>query len=154
MDGKAPFAIFVSVQQVDGIILYMKLVMFSAECDKDGDGNECSNHGTCVALGAMAWPYHGCRCNTGWVGPICEGCAPIVGCDTRHTVNVTGCIDKNGEPVPNSCQCQTEWTGLLCDVAQCLDSNDKPIQCANGECREGGIVSFEARILKAVTNYF
>ena len=123
----------------------MKLVIFSAECDKDGDGNECSNHGACVEQGTED---HVCRCNTGWVGSICDSCAPVVGCDTRHTVNATGCFDINGEPVPNSCQCQAGWTGPLCDVAQCLDSDDNPIECANGECREGGIVSFGAKICR------
>merc|ERR1719204_1809008 len=77
----------------------------------------------------------------GGKGVLCDGCAPIDGCDTTHTVNATGCINKNGEPVPNSCQCQSGWKGPLCDTAQCLDSKDNPIECANGECKDGGIKS-------------
>ena len=78
---------------------------------------------------------------------LCDGCAPVDGCDTTHTVNATGCINKNGEPVPNSCQCQPGWKGPLCDTAQCLDSKDNPIECANGECKDGGMVSFNSKNL-------
>ena len=123
----------------------------TAKCGVDHEENECSNRGTCVDQGG---DQHVCRCDAGWENiqsgsGICESCVPLAGCVTEHTESGSGCHSpdpnsKSGfEQIPNSCICTEGWTGVLCDTPQCLSSGGHPLECENGECKEGGLVSYK-----------
>ena len=135
--------IFVSFECYRRMIIVVNTgkFLFSAKCNEDSSGNECCNRGTCVDQGT---DQHVCRCDAGGkngVNGTCEDCTPLAGCNKEHTEEGSGCFDGSGVQFPNSCICTEGWTGLLCDTPQCLSSFGNPIECENGECKEGGLVS-------------
>ena len=140
--------IFVSYEKYRRMLIKLFTDKFlSAECNKDDSGNECSNRGTCVDQGE---DDHVCRCDAGWKNSgdgICESCVPLAGCVEEHTEEGSGCHSPDGkggfEQIPNSCICTEGWKGVLCDTPQCLSSGGHPLECENGECKEGGLVSYK-----------
>lgn len=68
----------------------------------------CSDHGECVRP-------NGCRCFSGWAGPVCADydCAGVGDCYANGV-----CIG------PNACKCNNGWTGDQCIYATCLNVNN------------------------------
>jgi hypothetical protein len=124
---------------------------------------DCGSHGVCDARSGQAV----CRCDPGWAGTVCDGCAagyvldPVDGCslmeDRCTTTSCSGhgwCDDSSGSVV---CSCLEGYQGLRCDrcgqgfhlVAEgdCVVDESCLVQNPCGEhgaCRDaGGIVHCE-----------
>ena len=123
---------------------------FAAACP-----DHCSNQGKCVVTSDGG---RQCNCNLGWTGETCANCTANVGCNLNNTITDLGCqkYDHDQSELldePNTCQCNDNWQGPFCGIPKCLNSlGNETIDCVNGVCTEGGVVSDVWSYSKEITN--